>query len=100
MRKRPLAKATNLSPYDSLISKYDMDYDSSKIDQVFSVIESEIIPKYLDIKKIKSPHVYKSNISDSEILKCKSKIRTTNFDFDRGRIDQSIILFVEELQMM
>ena len=30
-----LAKATNLSPYDSLISKYDMDYDSSKIDQVF-----------------------------------------------------------------
>ncbi len=85
-----LAKATNLSPYDSLISKYDMDYDSSKIDQVFSVIESEIIPKYLDIKKIKSPHVYKSNISDSEILKMvKVKLEQLNFDFDRGRIDQS-----------
>ena len=26
-----LAKATNLSPYDSLISKYDMDYDLSLI---------------------------------------------------------------------
>ena len=85
-----LAKATNLSPYDSLISKYDMDYDSSKIDQVFSVIEREIIPKYLDIKKIKSPHVYKSNISDSEILKMiKVKLKQLNFDFDRGRIDQS-----------
>ncbi len=85
-----LAKATNLSPYDSLISKYDMDYDSSKIDQVFLVIEKEIIPKYLDIKKIKSPHVYKSNISDSEILKMvKVKLEQLNFDFDRGRIDQS-----------
>ena len=85
-----LAKATNLSPYDSLISKYDMDYDSSKIDQVFLVIEREIIPKYLDIKKIKSPHVYKSNISDSEILKMiKVKLKQLNFDFDRGRIDQS-----------
>ncbi len=85
-----LAKATNLSPYDSLISKYDMDYDSSKIDQVFLVIEKEIIPKYLDIKKIKSPHVYKSNISDSEILKMiKVKLKQLNFDFDRGRIDQS-----------
>ena len=85
-----LAKATNLSPYDSLISKYDMDYDSSKIDQVFLVIEREIIPKYLDIKKIKSPHVYKSNISDSEILKMINvKLKQLNFDFDRGRIDQS-----------
>ncbi len=85
-----LAKATNLSPYDSLISKYDMDYDSSKIDQVFLVIEREIIPKYLDIKKIKSPHVYKSNISDLEILKMiKVKLKQLNFDFDRGRIDQS-----------
>ena len=85
-----LAKATNLSPYDSLISKYDMDYDSSKIDKAFSVIEREIIPKYLDIKKIKSPHVYKSNISDSEILKMiKVKLKQLNFDFDRGRIDQS-----------
>ena len=85
-----LAKATNLSPYDSLISKYDMDYDSSKIDQFFLVIEREIIPKYLDIKKIKSPYVYKSNISDSEILKIvKVKLEQLNFDFDRGRIDQS-----------
>ncbi len=85
-----LAKATNLSPYDSLISKYDMDYDSSKIDQVFSIIEGEIIPKYLDVKKIKSPHIYKSNISDSEILKMvKVKLEQLNFDFDRGRIDQS-----------
>ena len=66
------------------------DYDSSKIDQVFLVIEREIIPKYLDIKKIKSPHLYKSNISDSEILKMiKVKLKQLNFDFDRGRIDQS-----------
>ena len=41
---RQLSKATNLSPYDSLISKYDMDYDSSKIDKIFEIIKSEIIP--------------------------------------------------------
>ena len=44
----------------------------------------------MDIKKINSPHVYKSNISDSEILNMiKVKLKQLNFDFDRGRIDQS-----------
>ena len=85
-----LSKATYLSPYDSLISKYDIDYDSTKIDEVFSVIEKEIIPKYLEIKKISSPYVYKSNISDSKLLDCvKKKLEQLKFDFNRGRIDQS-----------
>jgi len=85
-----LSKATDLSPYDSLISKYDIDYDSTKIDEVFSVIEKEIIPKYLEIKKISSPYVYKSNISDSKLLDCvKKKLEQLKFDFNRGRIDQS-----------
>ena len=85
-----LSKATGLSPYDSLISKYDIDYDSTKIDEVFSVIEKEIIPKYLEIKKISSPYVYKSNISDSKLLDCvKKKLEQLKFDFNRGRIDQS-----------
>ena len=85
-----LSKATDLSPYDSLISKYDIDYDSTKIDEVFSVIEKEIIPKYLEIKKISSPYVYKSNISDPKLLDCvKKKLEQLKFDFNRGRIDQS-----------
>ncbi len=85
-----LSKATDLSPYDSLISKYDIDYDSTKIDEVFSVIKKEIIPKYLEIKKISSPYVYKSNISDSKLLDCvKKKLEQLKFDFNRGRIDQS-----------
>jgi len=85
-----LSQATGLSPYDSLISKYDIDYDSTKIDEVFSVIEKEIIPKYLEIKKISSPYVYKSNISDSKLLDCvKKKLEQLKFDFNRGRIDQS-----------
>ena len=85
-----LSKATGLSPYDSLISKYDIDYDSTKIDEVFSVIEKDIIPKYLEIKKISSPYVYKSNISDSKLLDCvKKKLEQLKFDFNRGRIDQS-----------
>ena len=85
-----LSKATDLSPYDSLISKYDIDYDSTKIDEVFSVIEKEIIPKYLEIEKISSPYVYKSNISDSKLLDCvKKKLEQLKFDFNRGRIDQS-----------
>ena len=85
-----LSKATDLSPYDSLISKYDIDYDSIKIDEVFSVIEKDIIPKYLEIKKISSPYVYKSNISDSKLLDCvKKKLEQLKFDFNRGRIDQS-----------
>ena len=85
-----LSKATDLTPYDSLISKYDIDYDSIKIDEVFSVIEKEIIPKYLEIEKISSPYVYKSNISDSKLLDCvKKKLEQLKFDFNRGRIDQS-----------
>ena len=85
-----LSQATGLSPYDSLISKYDIDYDSTKIDEVFSVIEKDIIPKYLEIKKISSPYVYKSNISDSKLLDCvKKKLEQLKFDFNRGRIDQS-----------
>ena len=85
-----LSYATNLTPYDSLISKYDIDYDSVKIDEVFSIIDKEIIPKYKNIQKIKSPFIYKSDISDAKIIKeIKIKLQQLNFDFDRGRIDQS-----------
>ena len=85
-----LSYATNLTPYDSLISKYDIDYDSVKIDEVFSIIDKEIIPKYKNIQKIKSPFIYKSDISDTKIIKeIKIKLEQLNFDFDRGRIDQS-----------
>ena len=82
-----LSYATNFTPYDSLISKYDIDYDSVKIDEVFSIIDKEIIPKYKNIQKIKSPFIYKSDISDAKIIKeIKIKLEQLNFDFDRGRI--------------
>lgn len=85
-----LSQATQLSPYDSLISKYDMDYNSSKIDGIFSVIKSEIIPQYLNSDKIKDPCVFHSSISEERVLEdTKKKLEILNFDFSKGRIDQS-----------
>ena len=54
-----LSMATHLSPYDSLISKYDMDYNSSKINKIFEIINSEIIPIYLSSNKKKKYHCMK-----------------------------------------
>ena len=86
-----LSDATQLNPYNSLISKYDMDYNSSKIDNIFSVIKSEIIPQYLNSNKIKDPYVFNSNFSKETILEnTKIKLKELNFDFTRGRIDQSL----------
>jgi carboxypeptidase Taq len=75
-----LSQATQLSPYDSLISKYDMDYNSSKIDGIFSVIKSEIIPQYLNSDKIKDPCVFHSSISEEKVLEdTKKKTRDIKF---------------------
>lgn len=85
-----LSKATKLSPYDSLISNYDMDYNSLKIDSVFSVIESEIVPQYLEAHKIREAYVYNSSISEKKVLEnTKINLENLKFDFTRGRIDQS-----------
>ena len=85
-----LSQATQLSPYDSLISKYDVDYSSSKIDDIFSVIKSEIIPQYLSSDKIKNPYVYNSILSEEKVFEeTKKKLEELNFDFSKGRIDQS-----------
>tara|TARA_Y100000996_G_scaffold279960_1_gene220827 strand:+ start:1049 stop:2488 length:1440 start_codon:yes stop_codon:yes gene_type:complete len=85
-----LSKATNLSPYDSLISKYDMDYNSSKIDKIFEIIKSEIIPIYLSSNKITKPSLYQNSINEIKILeKTKESLANLNFDFSKGRIDQS-----------
>ena len=61
-----IASATKLSPYDSLISKYDMDYDSNKINQVFEIIKTQLIPQYLDAEKITSPYIYSSNFDEKK----------------------------------
>ncbi len=85
-----LAQVTKLSPYDSLISKYDMDYNSSQIDEIFNIIKLEIIPHYLASNKIKDPSVCHLSTSENEVLKqTKNKLAELKFDFTRGRIDQS-----------
>ena len=85
-----LSRATKLSPYDSLISKYDIDYNTVKIDEIFNIIKLEIIPHYLASDKIKNPYVYKLLISEKEVLdQTKKKLAELNFDFNQGRIDQS-----------
>ena len=85
-----LSLITKLSPYDSLITKYDIDYNSSKIDNIFNIIQKEIIPNYLSADKINDPKVYHSNISENEILRqTKKRLEELNFDFSMGRIDQS-----------
>ena len=47
-----LSKSLSLSPYDALISNYDRDYNSSKIDNLFEIIKTDIIPQYLNLEKI------------------------------------------------
>ena len=47
-----LSKSLSLSPYDALISNYDRDYNSSKIDKLFEIIKTDIIPQYLNLEKI------------------------------------------------
>ena len=85
-----LSSITKLSPYDSLITKYDIDYNSSKIDNIFNVIQKEIIPNYLSADKINDPKFYHSNILENEILRqTKKRLEELNFDFSKGRIDQS-----------
>ncbi len=85
-----LSMATHLSPYDSLISKYDMDYNSSKINKIFEIINSEIIPIYLSSNKKKKISLYERPINENNILeKTKNSLTDLSFDFSKGRIDQS-----------
>ena len=86
-----LSKSLNLSPYDALISNYDRDYNSNKIDSLFEVIKSDIIPQYQNLEKIYNPTISKTNLSKDKIFeKTNQKLKELGFDFDYGRIDQSI----------
>ena len=86
-----LSKPLNLSPYDALISNYDSDYNSNKIDSLFEVIKSDIIPQYQNLEKIDNPTISKTNLSKDKIFeKTNQKLKELGFDFDYGRIDQSI----------
>ena len=86
-----LSKPLNLSPYDALISNYDRDYNSNKIDSLFEVIKSDIIPQYQNLEKIDNPTISKTNLSKDKIFeKTNQKLKELGFDFDHGRIDQSI----------
>jgi carboxypeptidase Taq len=86
-----LSKPLNLSPYDALISNYDRDYNSNKIDSLFEIIKSDIIPQYQNLEKIDNPTISKTNLSKDKIFeKTNQKLKELGFDFDYGRIDQSI----------
>ena len=86
-----LSKPLNLSPYDALISNYDRDYNSNKIDSLFEVIKSDIIPQYKNLEKIDNPTISKTNLSKDKIFeKTNQKLKELGFNFDYGRIDQSI----------
>ena len=86
-----LSKPLNLRPYDALISNYDRDYNSNKIDSLFEIIKSDIIPQYQNLEKIDNPTISKTNLSKDKIFeKTNQKLKELGFDFDYGRIDQSI----------
>jgi carboxypeptidase Taq len=86
-----LSKPLNLSPYDALISNYDRDYNSNKIDSLFEIIKSDIIPQYQNLEKIDNPTISKTNLSKDKIFeKTNQKLKELGFNFDYGRIDQSI----------
>ena len=86
-----LSKPLKLSPYDALISNYDRDYNSNKIDELFEVIKTDIIPQYLNLEKISKPNIFKTNLSKDKIFeKTNQKLEELGFNFDYGRIDQSM----------
>ena len=86
-----LSKPLKLSPYDALISNYDRDYNSNKIDKLFEVIKTDIIPQYLNLEKISKPNIFKTNLSKDKIFeKTNQKLEELGFNFDYGRIDQSM----------
>jgi len=86
-----LSKPLKLSPYDALISNYDRDYNSNKIDKLFEVIKTDIIPQYLNLEKISKPNIFKTNLSKDKIFeKTYQKLEELGFNFDYGRIDQSM----------
>ena len=85
-----LSKPLKLSPYDALISNYDRDYNSNKIDKLFEVIKKDIIPQYLNLEKISKPNIFKTKLSKDKIFeKTNQKLEELGFNFDYGRIDQS-----------
>ena len=63
-----LSKPLKLSPYDALISNYDRDYNSNKIDKLFEVIKTDIIPQYLNLEKISKPNIFKTKLSKDKIF--------------------------------
>ena len=86
-----LSKSLSLNPYDALISNYDRDYDSSKIDKLFEIIKTDIIPQYLNLEKISSPSIFKTDLSKDDIFESTNlKLKELGFNFDYGRIDQSM----------
>lgn len=87
---KQLSTKSGKPPYDSLISKYDMDLSSSKIDQLFSVIRDTIIPTYLEINKLQKVRIPDLNMKNSDVLEeMKFFLKALKFDFNRGRIDLS-----------
>ena len=74
-----------------MISNYDRDYNSSKIDKLFEIIKTDIIPQYLNLEKISKPTIFKSDLSKDDIFQHTNlKLKELGFNFDYGRIDQSM----------
>jgi len=96
-----LSKPLNLSPYDALISNYDRDYNSNKIDNLFEVIKSDIIPQYQNLEKIDNPTISKTNLSKDKIFeKTNQKLKELGFILIMVVLISQFIPFVVELIRM
>ena len=89
-----LSNTLGISPYDALIQRYDPGLKSKEIDKLFVQIKnwlpkitSQICEKQ---KKIKLVKIKKNLDIKTQKNLCMEIIKLLGFDFDRGRLDESI----------
>jgi len=86
----------NTSLYDTMLDEYEMGMSSTRLDSIFSHIESKLVPLYervLNSKHVPSDTPLSSketfSISEQESLS-KDIVVALGYDLDHGRIDVSV----------
>ena len=89
-----LSNTLNISPYDALIQRYDQGLKSNEIDKLFLQLK-KWLPKLTsqickNQKKNKLPKIIKSLDIKKQKKLCLEIIELLGFNFNRGRLDESI----------
>ena len=88
------SEALNLSPYDAMLDKYEPGTSSASLDSLFSDVKTwlpELIEKVLDKQKQQTIIMPSGSFSTaSQKALGVETMKLLNFDFNHGRLDQSV----------